>query len=155
MSTFKQVAARLRVLANDLPANANVVVRKTALAIDQALVFATPVDTGRARSNWQVTINSPAEGEVTNYPKSKDAASAAFASGSFAVQAAIKATQNFAGGSIFITNNLPYITPLNEGHSQQAPEGFVQQAVLAGIAAVQNAKLLEKPQGYGVEENGE
>jgi hypothetical protein len=62
---------------------------------------------------------------------------------------AIQATSTFSGGSIFIANNLPYIVPLNNGHSQQAPMGFIQTAILNGIAAVKNATLLEKPKGYG------
>jgi hypothetical protein len=150
MATLKTLTARLRVLAKDIPANASLIVRKTALAIDTALVLNTPVDTGRARGNWQVNIGGPAEGTLDNWPKAnKDAVGLNGSSSQFALAAAIKATENFKGGSIFINNNLPYIVPLNNGHSGQAPPGFVQTAVLAGIQAVKNSSILEKPTGYG------
>lgn len=151
MSSFKEVSARLRVIAKDIPENANAIVRLTALAIQQSLVLQTPVDTGRARANWQVNINAPANGTLEQFPLAAkgDSVGLPGPSGSFAMTEAIKATQNFVGGSIFITNNLPYIVPLNNGHSQQAPAGFIQTAILNGIAAVKNATLIEKPKGYG------
>jgi formaldehyde-activating enzyme involved in methanogenesis len=33
-----------------------------------------------------------------------------------------------------VSNNVPYINRLNEGHSAQAPAGFVQQAVAKAVA---------------------
>ena len=36
-----------------------------------------------------------------------------------------------AGDTVYISNNLEYIQALNEGHSQQAPAGFVEKAVQA------------------------
>lgn len=161
MSDMKQLARNLRVLAKRIPENANVMVRTVALAIDQTLVLNTPVDTGRARGNWQVTIGEPATGEVEGLPlrpKGKKKAAAVISSpvedtGMVAIKAAISATKDFKGGTIFIVNNLPYIVPLNNGHSQQAPAGFVQTAILNGIQAVQNATLLSKPEGFG-ESNG-
>ena len=45
--------------------------------------------------------------------------------------------------SIHITNNLPYIGSLNDGHSKQAPAGFVQMATLAGLAAVRGLRVLK------------
>lgn len=44
--------------------------------------------------------------------------------------------------SIHITNNLPYVGTLNEGHSKQAPADFVKIAVMDGLAAVRNAKII-------------
>lgn len=150
MSTFKEVAARLRVLAQGIPENVNAVVRKTALAMVQTLVLGTPVDTGRARGNWQVNLKTPATGIVTGTPKSAgDSVGVPGAAGSFAITNAVRATSGFDGGSIFITNNLPYIVPLNEGHSKQAPAGFVETAILNGIKAVKGSSILEKPTGYG------
>ena len=32
-------------------------------------------------------------------------------------------------GSVFVSNNVPYILKLNDGHSQQAPAGFIQTAI--------------------------
>jgi len=150
MATFNQVAKSLRAVAKNVPQNANIIVRKVALAIDQAVVLGTPVDTGRARSNWQVSIDAPATGTVEPFAKElPDKVGAAADSGTFAINSAIAATKGFAGGSIFIVNNLPYIIPLNEGHSQQAQPGYIQNAILNGIRAVRSVKLLEPPQKDG------
>ena len=45
--------------------------------------------------------------------------------------------------SIHITNNLPYIGRLNDGHSAQAPKDFVRIAALAGLAAVRSLQVLK------------
>lgn len=160
MATFKQVAAQLRVVANNVTVNAAQLVRKVALAIDQSLVLATPVDTGRARSNWQVAVGAAPQGEVTTFTspvvnKRTKAGEATLSAGvaangaaatEFALTAALEATKNFQGGVIYITNNLPYIIPLNDGHSTQAPKGFVQTAILNGIAAVKTVSLIKPPE---------
>lgn len=145
---FQKLANNFRVLGSSVPENAAIMVRKVALAIDQALVLGTPVLTGRARANWQVNIGAPAAGEVTGFPAATagDSVGLPGASGTFAIQAAIAATAEFKGGSIFIVNNLPYIVPLNEGHSQQAPAGFVQTAILAGLNAVRGVTVTKTPE---------
>lgn len=155
MTTFKQLAASIRVVAKNVTVNADTLVRKVALAIDQSLVLGTPADTGRARANWQVSVGGPATGEVTNFPAgSGDSVGVRGAAAEFALTAAIVATKGFAGGAIHISNNLPYIIPLNDGHSKQAPINFIQTAILNGIAAVRTVKLTEKPEGYGESSNG-
>ena len=92
-------------------------VRKVALAVDRELVNQTPVDTGRARANWIPSVGSPSVKIVE--PGEKPDASAEF--------------QTFTlDKTIFLSNNLPYIRRLNEGHSDQAPAGFVDNAVQKG-----------------------
>ena len=84
-------------------------VRKNyAFALYSSIVRKTPVgdpdfdeDSGRARGNWQVTLNKPATGEVKDRrktPKGKES---------------IPKPQG--DESIFITNNVPYITKLEYG----------------------------------------
>jgi hypothetical protein len=116
--------------------NADKLVRKVALKIDATVVLATPVDTGRARSNWQVELNKPAVGTVEAME-----AGAAINKGKDVISRYEGGTP---GASINITNNLPYIGRLNEGHSAQAPAGFVEEAVLVGISQVKGAKLLSR-----------
>lgn len=146
MATFKQVAKNIRSVAKNVRGNADITVRKVALAIDQALVLSTPVDTGRARANWEVNVAAPAEGVVTVFPQAKgDAIGSVGTSGMFAMQAAIANTKGYSGGGIFITNNLPYIIPLNNGHSKQAEPGWVENAILNGIRAVRSVTFIEPP----------
>lgn len=119
-------------------------VKKCALIVDQTVVMATPVDTGRARSNWIVQVNAPAtiprEAYAPGESKSTEAAN---------TQAALdqgrEAIEGFTldDASIHITNNLPYIARLNEGSSAQAPAGFVEKAVKAAVDAVNGARILE------------
>jgi hypothetical protein len=96
-------------------------VRAVALIVDAELVATTPVDTGRARSNWNPSLNTPDTSIVE--PNQKKPIQPALA--------AYKITD-----TILITNNLPYIKPLNNGSSKQAPAGFVDIALEKGKRAV-------------------
>lgn len=116
--------------------NTDKLVRKVALAVDAAVVLGTPVDTGRARSNWQVELDAPAEGKIDTYGQNAAAVS---------VAKATETIQKYDGDNhteLHITNNLDYIGRLNDGWSAQAPAGFVESAVLAGVDQVKGAKLL-------------
>lgn len=94
---------------------------KVVILVDQALVLATPVDTGRARANWTPTIGTPStEYKKGSYDKS----------GSNAISEATNLTKSLKpGDDFYISNNAPYIGALNDGHSKQAPAGFVEKAV--------------------------
>lgn len=100
--------------------------RRAGLEILSRVVMATPVDTGRARGNWQTDIDDIPEGVVDILDPS---GSAAIGAGT----ATIKASRNFP--VIHLANNLPYIGALNYGkppgqqHSKQAPLHFVELAV--------------------------
>lgn len=96
-------------------------VRRVALKVDSILAITTPVDTGRARANWLPSLNVPRSDKKE--PGQKESVDS--------VLSAYKVTD-----TIYLTNNLPYIERLNEGSSQQAPEGFVEAAVDAGKRAV-------------------
>lgn len=99
--------------------------RRAGIEILSRVVLATPVDTGRARGNWQTDIDDVPEGEIDRLDPS---GSAAISAGT----ATIKNSRNFP--VIHIANNLPYIGALNYGkppgtqHSKQAPLMFVELA---------------------------
>jgi len=136
--SFRQFASRIRRRARDLPERVDRVVRETALICDRDLVLGTPVDTGRARSNWQVSVGVGETEAIPAYAEG-DAGSTGAANAQAALaqgQAAIGSRQ--PGQSIFITNNLPYIGRLNDGYSAQAPAGFVQVAVQNAVEFVRN-----------------
>lgn len=88
----------------------------------------TPRDTSWARSNWIGSKGSPAPPlpEPRGKPSAGDvaAARAAQAAGELAM-----ASYKLEQGSLFATNNVPYIIPLNNGSSKQAGAGFVERAV--------------------------
>lgn len=84
---------------------------------------ATPVDTGRARSNWHLDSGAPTVIKVEPGQGQTDEEAQAAAG-----------TYTGKDGAIHVSNNLPYIERLNDGYSQQAPAGFVQDAIQAAIA---------------------
>ena len=116
-------------------------VRKTyAYALYSSIVYKTPADTGRARANWNVSVNEPDTSTTDKGRKTPKP---------------ISAMPKVEGDeSIFISNNLPYIETLEyggypkdvkkgtkvskkgesparyeirsqNGYSKQAPEGMV------------------------------
>ncbi len=142
---FDKFTRNMKTLANRIADNADRLVRKTALAVDGTVVLATPVDTGRARSNWQVELNAPAEGTIEPYSEGKEGSTAG-ANSRAAIDQGKKTIADYKGGEggsreIHITNNLPYIGRLNEGSSAQAPSGFVERAVMVGVDAVRGARI--------------
>lgn len=93
----------------------------------------TPVDTGWARANWVPSIGAPHEGTVGERPPKAEEGRAqvqADDSASVAGVAEVAARYTLNRGPVFISNNVPYIQALNDGHSKQAPAGFVQAAVI-------------------------
>jgi hypothetical protein len=90
-------------------------IRATLFEVGTAIIKETPVDTGRARGNWQASVNSAAGSEL-----SRTSEGAAIVQLSQAASAAI-------GNTFFFTNNVPYIRRLEYGYSDQAPQGMVRR----------------------------
>lgn len=101
----------------------NQLVRALSLEALGRIMQKTPVDTGRARANWNTSIGAPdtstdMEATIAKVPAKQ-------AEGGEVIGRA-----NFAKGQeIYITNGLPYIKPLEDGHSKQAPQGMVAVTV--------------------------
>ena len=90
--------------------------RKITLEMFSRVILNTPVDSGRARANWQVAIGSVPEGVLELEDKS----------GTATVSAASAAAADLGTGDvIYLVNNLPYIQKLENGYSGQAPAGMV------------------------------
>src|SRR5215207_9240119 len=99
---------------------AEAIVRKVALDLFSRIVHRTPVDTGRARANWQLAIGSVPSGTLELDDKA----------GTATVSRAFAAAQGWRPGErILLVNNLPYIIPLEYGHSSQAPSGMARVSV--------------------------
>lgn len=99
-------------LAKSIKQDADVIQRKIALDIFSRLLATTPRDTSRAVSGWSIDTRH----------------------GSFVPPKGLPSYQTQApsvpsGPLTVIYNNVEYIIRLNEGHSQQAPAMFVEQAV--------------------------
>lgn len=103
-------------------------VRRAAIAADAAAVITTPVDTGRAKGNWNVSIGSIDETTTDNTDRG---GSEAIARGKSTIE-----EWKVGRGEIFISNSLPYILALENGSSAQRPEGMTQHALDAARRAL-------------------
>lgn len=128
----------MRARGDKIPERADQIVREIALAADRTLVLATPVDTGRARANWQATLGAPATGVVDGEPGKRGSVAQATTQAA----AVIGGYKGGPGAAIFLTNNLPYIVPLNNGTSKQQPAGFVERALDTVERAARRARLI-------------
>ena len=106
------------------------VIRRIAIEVFRRIIHGTPVDTGRAKGNWQCTTGSMASGTVEKLDKSGSATIAA-------MRAEVSGWTPKDDLPAFITNNLPYIQRLNEGHSEQAPPHFIEQVVADYLGIVE------------------
>jgi HK97 gp10 family phage protein len=136
MATPSEFNKRMGRIATGVSENADKLVKKVAMAIDQAVVMATPVDTGRARANWIASLDVASSSITQSTDKGGAQAIAA-------ARATINGYDGDTNAEVHITNNLEYIGFLNDGTSAQAPRGFVRTAIKAGASAVKGAKLLE------------
>lgn len=144
MASLGEFARRIRLRGQQVETGVNKIVRKVALIADRELVLETPVDTGRARSNWQVSLGSPLTSEREPYSPGEGLGrgEGQNAAGALAqAQERIGARQSEQ--DIYIQNNVDYIGALNDGSSAQAPAGFVQAAIKRAVAAVRNGRVFD------------
>lgn len=119
---------QLRVVVAGLERYAEGRIKRLTLDVTAELVETTPRDTGWAANNWIPRIGEPLD-EPAGSRDSVSQASSARQTG----EVSVAAEWNLRRGPIFVSNNVPYIQKLNEGHSPQAPAGFVEAAILRGI----------------------
>jgi hypothetical protein len=103
--------------------------RKVVFQIFKNVIDKTPVDTGRARANWQPSLGTPTTGTIEFADKDGSA--------TIANMQSVLLSLN-VGDVIFLTNNLPYIRRLEEGGYGDGPKtvgGFSRQAP-AGMVAL-------------------
>lgn len=140
MASMGDLGRDLKREAEDLKKRARNLLRRCAAGVLRNVVMGTPVGNkdiwlepkkapvgyvgGRARANWFVSLGTP----------SRAMADRIDASGGVSIglgEAVIKTARH--NSVIYIVNNLPYIIPLNNGHSHQAPSGFIETAVQSGM----------------------
>lgn len=116
------------------------VTKIVAIKIHDGVVKRTPVDTGRARAGWALSVGSPSTYrpppstvKSTGQPGTGAPRDPQFSALPAADVAGIDGTAR-----VFIVNNVEYIQFLEEGHSKQAPAGMARltvQAIESEIAA--------------------
>lgn len=113
----RMMAEEKRELEKDI----NTISRRLALDIFSRVVLASPVDTGRFRGNWQMDVGRFTDEELDVADKS----------GAITISRELAKLRGSSSPFTIITiqNNLPYAGRLNDGHSKQAPAGFVEAAI--------------------------
>jgi len=109
------VNAEFKRIDEELVENVNSISRVQAFDTMNKLKLATPVDTGRARNSWILTMDS---NEFVNKP---------FGSAAITVLPRVS-KKKFE--TLYMTNGVPYIENLNSGSSRQAPARFVEITIL-------------------------
>jgi hypothetical protein len=145
--TFQGMSAQFRELAQTLPLRANEAKKTLASTIENDLLQVTPVDTGQAVSNWQVTVDTPAEDTVPPYAPAREGYMKGVRTWTHRADPSQTRVDNASsaldvsrpiiagaqpGQPIFITNSVDYIQALDDGHSSQAPALFVDRAIILG-----------------------
>lgn len=141
MADLNTFSRNMRMIVQAIEINSITAVREVAKAVGTTVVYATPVDTSRARLNWQGSVALPKAGVLLAAPLQPPSSNYGR---NIALSSINQATIAYNGqkGGIWITNNLDYIQDLNNGSSRQAPANFVAMAVLTGINAVSKVRLL-------------
>jgi hypothetical protein len=105
-------------------------IKEVSFKVLRGVVIRTPVDTGRLRGNWQVGINSSPVGEKPgpfgNTQSPFPAAQTVISSGKSVIDKTNKQTK-----SVYIVNNLPYATAIENGHGAKNGPGVMVAATLA------------------------
>ena len=145
MAGLDDFAKRIDRIAVRVEGNVERAVKDCAGAVARSVISNTPADTGRARSNWTAEMDQ-ALSKIFPAHVPGEKGSTAEANAEIAIDQAIEVIDRFdinANRSVHISNSLPYIGALNDGHSKQAPADFVRTAVMEGLATVRGVKVLK------------
>ncbi len=130
-------------LAEKAQLDLETVARKVTFDLYSSVVYMSPVDTGRFRANWNVSVDSPelTTTESTNQARAGDEVA--------------RVLSLPVGGVYFLSNALPYATVLEyglypnppkggegktiDGYSRQSPAGMVRVSVIRFNEFVQKA----------------
>lgn len=107
-------------ILDDIEQEINREARSLSINLLTGLTKVSPVDTGRARGNWFASTTSTNR-SVDNNRRASEAVISGISE--------IGKAKQINYPNITISNNLPYIEKLNEGHSTQAPVKFVESEI--------------------------
>ena len=132
------VGRRMAVYAELIEDNMDEAVAAVAKSIGHDVVEATPVKTGAAQSAWMGHRNG-GSGAIDQRSAPKD--------GVGGTTGRIDSAIGMSARSAALTNGATYINQLDQGSSKQTPAGFVRAAIMTGLSAVNNVRLLVRGGG--------
>ena len=115
-----------------VPAQHKVIVQKISFEVLKGIILKNPVGNkdlwkypsgkpytgGRSRTNWSVSLGAPS-GLIIDATDKSGADTISKGTATIGIAEPLKQV-------IWVENNLPYIEPLENGHSSQAPAGMVE-----------------------------
>lgn len=104
--------------------------KKLAFDLFADIVADTPIDTGRAMNNWNISVGTP-DRSIT-----EESGSDGSIKGAKQGQAVATLANVPFGSTVWISNSLPYIVSLNEGSSDQAPANFVENNIINNLNSI-------------------
>jgi hypothetical protein len=140
---MEEASARFFRLAKGVEVATLTVTKEQALDVQYQLAKDTPVDVGTARSNWRISVGRPLVGKIAAYSPYPSRYRKPYGSGGNIGEGANLAgvisqgrnrLASYKSGSIYVTNALPYIGALDNGHSRQTSPGFIAHAVYAATS---------------------
>ena len=139
-----QFAKRMQDIASGIGTNTEDIMKKIGIAVHTSVVSHTPADTGQARSSWILSKGGPASETNTPYAPGKNLGllESGNLAGSVNQAKGVLGSYKLSDGTIWVSNNLDYIGELENGKSDQAPKGMAKIGVLAGVAAIPQAKVI-------------
>ncbi len=114
------------------------IVRGGFVSVANAIIVGSPVLTGRFRQNWQASVNIPVLTTVLdNVITRKNAHGQPLENQFTNIENVGEKTTNYKiSDTLYLTNNLPYAKPLEEGHSKKRGAGWVASTVNDGEQAI-------------------
>lgn len=150
MVTLLQFSRNIRKRGSQVENAGTRVTQQVAKRALRTLVLNTPVDTGKARSNWRVGIGAPTSAEIDPYVPGRKLgigeranAAATIAAGNRRIDTSSPGRGNRLGLAIYISNNVRYIDKLNSGSSLQHPGGFIDMAILESRLALRTFRVFK------------
>lgn len=96
------------------------ILQKATIQVADGVTRRMPVDTGRARGGTQTSLGSPKLDDPERIDKSGSVVTA---------EAETEASRAKLGDDVFVANAVEYVGYLEDGSSQQAPQGMFQVTV--------------------------
>lgn len=124
-TTFAGLARRIKAQGQNFLKLGERRLKNAAVTGLTVVVDTTPIDTGRARRNWQTKIGSEPSGIIEAPGRPASGGAEAKNTGR-----QIITTYKLGQGGIFIANHLDYIKDLDDGYSKQNRQ-MVAQAISA------------------------
>ena len=135
MNYAQDFSSQIKAFAKKVQDKTDATLRVAALDLTSRIINRTPVLTGRAKANWQVTVNEVPTSSLVETDKDGSA--------TMAKAAAILGKAQYIQ-TVYVANNVNYIVGLEYGKSQKSPAGMVRVTVAEWSEIVAHAAEVTK-----------